>query len=68
MSAGFRVTVEDLATGETNAMIVAPGDYFLVTFDPAYLAGTQHYPKAGTAVATIKNHRPEWKARLDRDH
>lgn len=59
MASGFRVTVEDLETGETQTKIVQAGDYMLIPFEPCYLAGAQQYPKSGTVVLTIKDHRPQ---------
>lgn len=63
MSKGFRVTVEDLDTGEQQAMIVAPGDMMLIPFAPCYKAGSQHFPTSGTTVITLKDHRPQFEAR-----
>lgn len=59
MSKGFRVTVEDLDTGEKQSRVVAPGDYMLIPFAPCYLAGTQVQPGKGTVQLTIKDHRPQ---------
>lgn len=55
---GFRVTVEDLETGEKSAMHVHPGDYVLIPFEPCHRAGVQAYPKSGTHVITIKGYGP----------
>lgn len=62
-SKGFRVTVEDLDTGDKEIMDVAPGDIMLIPFAPAYKANSMHYPGSGTTVITVKGHRPEWAAR-----
>jgi len=56
---GFKVTVEDLESGDKSAVVVAAGDYLLSTFEPCHLAGTQVFPKAGTHVLTIKDYRPQ---------
>jgi hypothetical protein len=57
MSKGFKVTVEDLDNGETQSMIVHPGDYMLIPFAPCYLHHTQASAN-GTTVLTLKDHRP----------
>lgn len=59
MSHEFRVTVEDLKTGDRKVTEVAAGDYVLTTFDPCYVASAQRYLKAGTVVVTIRDHRPQ---------
>lgn len=63
MTAMFRVTVEDLETGDKQAMEIAEGDYLLIPFAPCYLDGAQIYPGKGTVVLTIKDHRPAEKSR-----
>jgi hypothetical protein len=35
-----------------------------VPFAPCYMATVQRYPKAGTVVITIKDHRPQDAPRL----
>lgn len=60
---GFRVTVEDLETGEKSATEIAPGDLILIPFAPAFKASSQHYPGSGTTVITVKDHRPQSEAR-----
>lgn len=57
-SKGFRVTVEDLHNGEKSAMIVHPGDYILIPFEPCHRAGVQTYPSSGTHIITIKGYGP----------
>lgn len=64
MTAEFRVTVEDLASGERQCMEFSPGDYLLVPFAPCYVAGVQAYPTSGTHVITVKGHRPAAPARV----
>ena len=59
MSHQFRVTVDDLETGEQQVMEIAAGDFLVVPFAPCYMANVQRYPKAGTVVVTIKDHRPQ---------
>lgn len=58
MPDGFRVTVEDLATGETQSKIVHAGDYMLIPFAPCHLAHTHAYLDAGTHVLTVRGYRP----------
>lgn len=60
---GFRVTVEDLETGDKQAMVVAPGDVMLLPFAPAYKSHVARYDNTGTTVITVKEHRPQWPAR-----
>jgi hypothetical protein len=57
MSAGFRVTVEDLATGEKQSRVVSEGDYMLIPFAPCYLHSAQRYGN-GTVSVTLKGHSP----------
>jgi len=63
MSHQFRVTVEDLETGDKQAMEVAAGDYILIPFAPCHLAHANHHPGKGTVVLTVKDHRPQDKPR-----
>lgn len=60
--AGFRVTVEDLTTGDKQAMICAPGDMMVIPFAPCYKASSQHHAN-GTTIITLKDHRPQFEAR-----
>ena len=55
---GFRVTVEDLETGEKQSRTVSAGDYVLIPFAPCYLHHTNWHAN-GTVVLTVKDHRPE---------
>jgi hypothetical protein len=58
---GFRVTIEEIDTGQTTTMVVAPGDYFLATFEPCH--ETHHATYAnGVASITIKGNKPEFTA------
>ena len=52
------VTVRDDQTGEEETGHVMDGDYLLVTCLPCRLDGYQVYPKSGTVVLTVKDHRP----------
>lgn len=62
MTDWFRVTVEDLQTGDKEVIEVAAGDYVINTFKPCYLNTVQRY--AGDTVQVfIKNHRPADKPR-----
>ena len=49
----LRITVEDLATGETQSRDLPSGDYFLLTAEPAYVDGIRVF-KNGTHLVTIK--------------
>lgn len=55
---GFKVTVVDLASGETGEQYVEAGDYILIPFAPCYLDGIQRWTKSGTVQLTLKDHRP----------
>jgi hypothetical protein len=57
MTAYFRVTVEDLETGDVQSMDVAEGDYTLIALEPCHLTYTQRF-KSGTVQLTVKNHHP----------
>lgn len=57
MTEGFKVTVEDLKTGEKQAMVVSEGDYMLIPFAPCDLHYT-HRSVNGTVQVTLKDHRP----------
>lgn len=57
---GFRVTVEDLETGEKMVQEVAPGDYVLIPFGSCRLDSVNHYGN-GTVQLTLKGHAPQWK-------
>ncbi|GAA0738499.1 hypothetical protein Drose_04490 [Dactylosporangium roseum] len=59
MSHQFRVTVEDLVTGDKQVMEFAPGDYVLIPFAPCRREHITAYPKSGTHVITIRDHRPQ---------
>jgi len=62
-SRGFRVTVEDLDSGEVQVMEIAEGDYVLIPFAPCRRASVQVYPLAGTHVITVEGYGPRWPAR-----
>jgi hypothetical protein len=57
MTAYFRITVEDLETGDVQSMEVAEGDYMLIPFSPCHLTHTSRSAN-GTVQLTIKNHHP----------
>jgi hypothetical protein len=57
VSNGFRVTVEDLETGEKQSQVVSEGDYMLIPFAPCYLHSAQRYGN-GTVTVTLKGHAP----------
>lgn len=57
MTAYFRVTVEDLETGEKHAVEIAEGDYALIPTGSCYLDGQNWYAN-GTVQLTIKGHHP----------
>jgi len=64
MSHQFRVTVEDLETGDRQVMEFASGDYVLIPFAPCHRSHIAAYPKRGTHVITVKDHRPQDAPRL----
>ena len=53
----FRVTVEDLDTGEKQAVEIAEGDFLLIPFGGCYLANTAKHAN-GTVQLTVRDHRP----------
>lgn len=53
MSQGTRVVCTDLETGESEEAVIT-NDYVVITDGVCYVDGMQLYPKAGTAVVTIK--------------
>lgn len=59
----FRVTVEDLTTGDRQITEFAPGDYVLIPFGPCYRDGVQVYPLERRHVITIRGYGPAVKAR-----
>jgi hypothetical protein len=58
----FRVTVEDLQTGDKQVVEVAEGDYVINTFGSCYLDSRQTYMN-GTVQVFIKDHHPAAKPR-----
>lgn len=64
MSHEFRVTVEDLTTGERKVMNFAAGDYVLIPFAPCWRDSVSVYPKSGTHIITIKGYRPAEPAQV----
>lgn len=63
MTAYFRVTVEDLDTGDRQIMEVAEGDYLLIPFGSCYLAGVVKHGDDAVQL-TVRGHRPAGKARI----
>lgn len=53
MPEGTRVTCEDIATGESESVVIRD-DYVVITDGKRYVANTQLHGGAGTAVITIK--------------
>jgi hypothetical protein len=53
----FRVTVEDLDTGDKQSMEIAEGDYLLIPFGGCYLNHV-HRSANGTVQMSVKDHRP----------
>lgn len=64
MTAGFRVTVEDLASGKAQSMVVYEGDYMLIPFAPCHLTHAQRSSN-GTVQITLKDHAPRRPARVE---
>jgi|1185.fasta_scaffold173733_2 hypothetical protein len=62
MTDWFRVTVEDLQTGDKQVIEVAEGDYVINAFEPCYLESRQTYLN-GTVQVFIRDHRPADKPR-----
>lgn len=53
----FRVTVEDLETGDRNELTIGPGDYVLIPTGSCYLHHAQ-VSKNGTVQLTLKGYSP----------
>ena len=53
----FRVTVEDLDTGDKQAVEIAEGDFLFIPVGDCYLANTAKHAN-GTVQLTIRDHRP----------
>jgi len=50
----LRITVEEIATGETQTVEVPDNEYFIITTGDCHVSHTQAYPTKGTHVLTIK--------------
>jgi tetraacyldisaccharide-1-P 4'-kinase len=61
----FRVTVQDLATGDEQVTEVASGDYVLTVTAPCVLARTQRH-RDGTVQMVLWHHAPQGPKREDR--
>lgn len=53
----FKITLEDLGTGETWTTLVPPGAYAIFCREPIYQDGEVRYPN-GTTVITLKVRQP----------
>lgn len=62
MAREFRVTVEDLTTGERQVMLFAKGDYVLIPFAPCRRVGVDADLLAGTHVITVGGYGPSERA------
>lgn len=62
---GYRITVEDLETGESDTQILVD-DVVVFTHGSCYVDGVQHWPAAGTSVWTVKGSPREPLVRLGR--
>lgn len=62
MTAYFRVTVEDLETGDRQAVEIAEGDFILIPVGGCYLANRAQHAN-GTVQLTIRDHHPAGPAR-----
>jgi hypothetical protein len=54
MTDAIRVTVTDLATGQSETRDVPEGDYLILTTGTCHVASVQDYPAKGTQVLTVK--------------
>jgi hypothetical protein len=63
---GFRVTVEDLESGEKQSVEVASGDYVLLPFGSCHLTSVSRHGN-GTVQLTLKDHAPQFKPRRGAD-
>lgn len=58
MAEGTRVMCEDLATGETESVVIK-NDYVVITDGSRYVSSTQLHGGAGTAVITVKTEKKD---------
>lgn len=54
---GFRITCEDLATGESSTVEIVSGDFMLIPTGTCYLHKVAKYTN-GTVVLTLKGYAP----------
>lgn len=52
----FKVTVEDLVTGEVREQFVDAGDYIVLPFPPCYVEST-HHTRTGAVYLTLQDHK-----------
>lgn len=55
---GIRVTVEDLATGESESVVIRD-DYVCIAAGSCYVSHTQVFPRSGTHQLTIKGRKED---------
>lgn len=53
---GVRVVATDLLTGETQEVLLRPGQYVVTCAEPRYVAGEQRHGN-GTITLTLKRHQ-----------
>lgn len=56
---GFKVTVEDLETGEVQTATIPMHEYMLIRTGDCHISHIEDYPTSGTVVLTIRGHHPE---------
>lgn len=67
MTDQFRVTMEDLATGERETREVRAGDYVLIPFAPCHLVKERHCA-TGTVVLTLAGRTPTYGSSVTIEH
>lgn len=55
---GLRVTVEDLATGDSETQLIPLHEVLVITTGDCRIDHIQDYPAKGTQIYTIKGRRP----------
>lgn len=54
---GFKVTVENLVTGEIREQFVDAGEYLVLPFPPCYVEAAV-WSRTGTVRLTLQDHKP----------
>ena len=61
------ITVTDNETGDTDAVVIAEGDYLLICAEPCHRVGVKAYPTESKHVITVAGHNPKHPPRPAQD-